>query len=188
VTDFLHPPLTPASFFIVIMKHFFAGAAALVLALSTTAPAMAQQLLKPKSATELDSNLAKHGCRERLLRTEDNLFDEATLLVTCDIDTVKVDKELRTWFFAANHGDTYYDSNSNLVTAAFLEYAAASSLLFHYKTATPDLDSIAVIGRIMGRDNYGHPVDLIAFTYGSIAISIGKLTPSISNVAESIIL
>jgi hypothetical protein len=148
------------------MKHFLAGAAALVLALSTTAPAMAQQLLKPKSATELDSNLAKHGCRERLLRTEDNLFDEATLLVTCDIDTVKVDKELRTWFFAANHGDTYYDSNSNLVTAAFLEYAAASSLLFHYKTATPDLDSIAVIGRIMGRDNYGHPVDLIAFTYG----------------------
>jgi hypothetical protein len=67
--------------------------------------------------------------------------------------------------FAENLGGTYYDANREHVTATFLEYAAASSLLIYYKTM-PALDSIAVIGRIMGRDNYGHPVDHIAFTYG----------------------
>jgi hypothetical protein len=148
----------------VIRKYVLTGSAALVFALSVAAPVMAIEG-KPQNVAELDSYLAKHGCRERLLRTEDNLFDEATLLVTCDIDTVRKDRSLRTWFFAADLGDTYYDTQRELVTATFLEDAARVSLLLHYKTAE-DLDSVAVIGRIMGRDDYGHPVDHVTFTYG----------------------
>ena len=112
-----------------IKKNVLTGLAALALVLSVTAPVMAAEG-KPQTLTELDSYLAKHGCRERLLRLEDNLFDEATLLVTCDIDTVRKDMSLRTWFFAADLGDTYYDINRQLVTATFLEDAARVSLLF----------------------------------------------------------
>ena len=147
-----------------ITKHVLTGVAALALVLSLATPAMAVEG-KPETLSELDSYLAKHGCRQRLLRTEDNLFDEATLLVTCDIDTVRKDKGLRSWFIAADLGDTDYDVRRELVTATFLEDAARVSLLFHYKTAA-DLDSLAVIGRIMGRDDYGHPVDHVTFTYG----------------------
>jgi len=145
-----------------MMKHLFTTAAALAVVLSSST-AMAQ--VKPKNIGELNAHMASHGCKQHLIH--DGEEDDATLLVTCDQDAVRTDKNLRTWFFAseaANRGDIYFNSNRDFVTASFLEYESMVSLLLYYRTT--NIDQLAVIGRIMGRDDYGHPIDYIAFTYG----------------------
>jgi hypothetical protein len=132
--------------------------AALVLALSSSA-AMSEPK-PPTTVAELNAGMAAHGCKQQLITDE----DEATLLVTCAQDVVARDKNLRTWFFSDNITDTWINGHKAYATALFIEYEVATSVLVYYKTT--DIDHLAVIGRLMGRDDYGQPVDKIALLYG----------------------
>jgi hypothetical protein len=139
------------------MNRLMISAACVVLVLSTAA-AMGQE--KPKTLAEMNAAFASHGCKQQLIQDE----EESTLLVTCAEDVVSRDKNLRTWFFADDLGDKFFNSNRERVTAMFMEHEAKIALLFYYNTE--HIDQLAVVGRIMGRDDYGHPVDRVAFTYG----------------------
>lgn len=132
-------------------------AAALALALSSSAAT--SDVKKPMTVAELDAGMTPHGCKQRLIRDE----DEATLLVTCAQDVIAHDKNLRTWFFSDNITDTWINRHKEYATALFIDYQVAMSILVYYNTT--DIDHLAVIGRIMGRDDYGKPVDHIALTY-----------------------
>jgi hypothetical protein len=68
------------------------------------------------------------------------------------------------WFFSDNITDTWINGHKAYATALFIDYQVAMSVLFYYKTR-PDIDHLAVIGRLMGRDDYGQPVDHIALLY-----------------------
>jgi hypothetical protein len=132
--------------------------AALVLALSASA-AMSEPK-KPTTVTELNAGMEGHGCKQQLIVDE----DEATLLITCAQDVVTRDKNLRTWFFSDNITDAWINGHKAYATALFIEYQAATSVLVHYNIT--NIDHLAVIGRLMGRDDYGKPVDKIALLYG----------------------
>ena len=150
------------------MYRLIISAACFVLALSISA-AMSQ--VKSKTLAEMNTEFTSHGCKQQLIRDE----EESTLLVTCAEDVVSRDKTLRTWFFADDLGDKFFNSNRKLVTAMFMENQAKVALMFYYN-AEP-IDQLAVIGRIMGRDDYGQPVDLVAFTYGFDRETYRKTSP-----------
>jgi hypothetical protein len=57
----------------------------------------------------------------------------------------------------------WINRHKEYATALFIDYQVAMSILVYYNTT--DIDHLAVIGRIMGRDDYGKPVDHIALTY-----------------------
>jgi hypothetical protein len=128
------------------------------LSIASTADA---ESIKIKNIDGLNTALHSHGCRQMLVREE----EQATLLVSCDEDTVRADKDLRQWFFAADLSDSYTFQHKEEMTAHFVEYAADRAMLYYYQTIS-DMDQLAVVGRVIGRDDYGQPIDDIVFTFG----------------------
>ena len=128
------------------------------LALASAAHA---EPIKVKNIEQLNAALRSHGCKQMLVREE----EQATLLVSCDEDVVRGDKDLRQWFFAAELPDSYTYQHKEEMTARFAQYAADRAMLFYYQTLA-DMDQLAVVGRVIGRDDYGQPVDDIVFTFG----------------------
>jgi hypothetical protein len=140
------------------MTRLFITATIAALVFST--PAVMATEDKPKTFEELSAGMKAHGCKHKL----DSDNEQSTLLVTCDLEKVSRDKDLRKSFFVGDLTDSKIARHRRELTASFVANLAAKSLLFYYKT-NPDIDQLAVLGRVMGRDDYGHPVDYIAFTY-----------------------
>jgi hypothetical protein len=78
-------------------------------------------------------------------------------------------------FFAVDIRDSEVSNHRNELTASFVNYLAAISLIFYYKTT--EVDQLAVVGRVMGRDDFGNPVDHIAFTYSLDRLTCQKIDP-----------
>jgi hypothetical protein len=110
---------------------------------------------------ELNADLQEQGCRQTLVPED----EQSTLLVSCDEDSVVGSKDLRKWFFAADLSDTWARDHREEMTEFFAEYIALHTLALYYQTK-PEMNQLAVMARVIGRDDYGQPVDDIVFTYG----------------------
>src|SRR5215469_12424778 len=103
--------------------------------------------------TELATTAKSHGCSHKLVRDD----EQATLLVQCDEDGIVANRDLRDWFFAQDLSDSYVNQHKEKLTAQFAEFVADKLMFTYYRTS--DIDQLAVVGRVIGRDDYGQPVD-----------------------------
>ena len=144
---------------------------AVVLAIN---PAFAK--IEAKTVNELNAAISSHGCRQQLVRDE----QLATLLVTCDVDVIRSDRDLRSWYFVSEMTDEYARENKERLAALFSEWIAHKAMFIYYKT-DPTLDQIAVVGNAIGYDDYGKPVNDITFTFGFDRERYQKVDPAHMN-------
>jgi hypothetical protein len=72
---------------------------------------------KPKTVEELSVEMKQHGWRHQFFYEEDQ--DQWTLLITCTLEVVSRDKDLRKWFFAVDIRDSEVSNHRNELTASF---------------------------------------------------------------------
>jgi hypothetical protein len=133
-------------------------------------PAFAE--IRANSIGELNAAIGWHGCRQQLVHDE----QLATLLVTCDEDVMRADRDLRTWYFVSEMTDEYAREHKEKLAASFGEWIAYHAMFLYYQ-ADPKLDQRVVIGNAVGYNDFGKPIDDVTFNFGFDRELYGKVDP-----------